>query len=156
VPAHSSVRFANAGSALDEAIRAHRAQMRQNVALLPRLTWREFLIARRDAGDMTAERAPRGLRYRQGEPIEREPFDRRLSRKTSRQSARLTRDGPYYSDSGRARGNQGTGNDRAPRTRLVYWTLEGGDVAYAFKNDILRRDHLSWSWRGARDEGVLR
>lgn len=27
----------------------------------------------------------------------------------------------------------------APPTRLVYWTLDGSDVAYAFRNDSQRR-----------------
>ena len=27
----------------------------------------------------------------------------------------------------------------APPTRLTYWTLENGDIAYAFRNDALRR-----------------
>lgn len=134
-----SVRFAGASDKLEEAISTERAELQQTIATQPRLTWREFLIARRDNGDAAAERALRGLRYRKERLMEQEPATLEVGEdlgSLTSPNAGADRTIPPVVEQDQAKEPEIAG---APPTRLVYWTLENGDVAYGFRNDPLRR-----------------
>ncbi len=133
-----AIRYAGAYVALDRAIRSERSELERYVVLERPLTWREFLIERGDSGDAVAERALRTLRYRKDGPMEKETFGVSASDGDviGSPNARRDRTVPTGVEKDQEKEPELPG---APPTRLVYWTLDGGDVAYAFRNDSQRR-----------------
>jgi len=104
-----------------------------------RLTWREFLITRGAGGDAVAERVLRALRYRKDGPMEKETFASAVADGdvVSAPSATRNHTVPSGVEADQTKEPEFTG---APPTRLVYWTLDGGDVAYAFRSHSRRQE----------------